>query len=85
MRGEQVIQAIETAVGGPVAQHLKSRLIRGADELDLVRSGLDDTMRMAYNQIREILLSRPEVPDFRTAAYVLAIEKIVRSYEETGV
>ena len=60
MRGEQVIQAIETTVGGPVAQELKSRLIRGADELDLVRSGLDDTMRLAYNQIREILLSRPE-------------------------
>ena len=42
-------------------------------------------MRLAYNQIREIYLSRPNIPDLRTAAYVLALEKIVRSYEETGV
>jgi Glutamate dehydrogenase/leucine dehydrogenase len=84
MRGEAVIQAIESTVGRPVAPELKTHL-RGADELDLVRSGLDDTMRLAYNQIREIYLSRSNVPDLRTAAYVLALEKIVRSYRETGV
>ena len=50
------------------AAHLKERLPRGADELDLARSGLDDTMRQAYNQIRQIMLSREDVPDLRTAA-----------------
>jgi len=50
-----------------------------------VRSGLDDTMRQAYNQIREIFLERDNVPDLRTAAYVLAIEKIAASYIEMGV
>ena len=85
MRGEQVIKAIETAVGRPIPDHLKAGLTRGADELDLVRSGLDDTMRQAYNEIREVYLSRRDVPDLRTAAYVLAIEKIARSYRETGV
>jgi glutamate dehydrogenase/leucine dehydrogenase len=54
-------------------------------KLDLVRSGLDDTMRQAYNQIREIFLERDNVPDLRTAAYVLAIEKIAASYIEMGV
>ncbi|MBO2522198.1 MAG: glutamate dehydrogenase [Firmicutes bacterium] len=85
MRGEQVIKAIEAAVGRPIPDHLKAGLTRGADELDLVRSGLDDTMRQAYNEIREVYLSRRDVPDLRTAAYVLAIDKIARSYRETGV
>lgn len=85
IKGENVIQAIETTVGAPVPPVLKARLTRGANELDLVRSGLDDTMRTAYNQIRELFLSRPEIPDLRTAAYVLAIDKVARSYMETGV
>jgi len=85
IRGEQVIKAIEATVGRPVPEHLRASLTRGADELDLVRSGLDDTMRLAYNEIRAIYLSRGDVPDLRTAAYVLAIDKIARSYMETGL
>lgn len=85
IKGAQVIEAIETTVGVPVPPELKAALTRGANELDLVRSGLDDTMRTAYNQIREIYLTRSDIPDLRTAAYVLAIEKVARSYQETGV
>ena len=55
-------------------------LISGPDELDLVRSGLDDTMREAYNKIRDIYNSRESVVDLRTASFVLAIEKIAESY-----
>lgn len=85
MRGRQVIEAIEATVGKKVPEHLVPKLTTGADELDLVRSGLDDTMRLAYNEIREIFLSRKDVPDLRTAAYVLAVEKIARSYQEMGM
>lgn len=85
MRGAQIVEAIEATVGKPVPQDLKARLSRGADELDLVRSGLDDTMRLAYNEIREIFHRRKDVPDLRTAAYILAIEKIARSYKEMGI
>ena len=42
-------------------------------------------MRDAYNEIREILNARPHVQDLRTAAYVLAIEKIAKSYLESGL
>lgn len=85
MRGRQVIEAIEAATGKPVPAVHKARLQRGADELDLVRSGLDDTMINAYQAIREVYLSRPEVKDLRTAAYVIALEKVARSYAEMGV
>jgi glutamate dehydrogenase (NAD(P)+) len=60
-------------------------MVRGADELDLVRSGLDDTMRLAYQQIGEELDSNDRISDFRTAANAVAINKIARSYLDIGV
>ena len=41
-----------------------------------MRSGLDDTMRLAYQQIHAIWRARDDVPDLRTAAYILAIGKV---------
>ena len=66
-------------------QSIRDVLTSAAGELDLVRSGLDDTMRNAYNEIKETLARRPEAEDMRTAAYMLAIEKISRAYLEHGV
>jgi len=53
--------------------------------LDLVRSGLDDTMRLAYQESRELRHSNDKVHDYRTAAFVIAIRKIARSYLDIGV
>ncbi|MCY3667026.1 MAG: Glu/Leu/Phe/Val dehydrogenase [Gemmatimonadetes bacterium] len=82
LRGQRIVEAIETAVGKPLPETQRHDLMRGADELDLVRSGLDDTMRQAYNEMREVFLSHDKVHDLRTAAYVVAIEKIAQSYRE---
>ena len=84
-RGVQIIDAIEEMVGKPVPDHLRSKLSYGADELDLVRSGLEDTMSTAYQTMREIRNSRDNVPDLRTAAFVIAIEKIAQAYIEMGL
>ena len=85
MRGQQVIQALEQLTKQPVPQTIRDVLTSAAGELDLVRSGLDDTMRNAYNEIREVLARHPEAEDMRTAAYMLAIKKISRAYLEHGV
>jgi len=82
LRGQRIVEAIETAVGKPLPETQRHDLMRGADELDLVRSGLDDTMRQAYNEMREVFLNHDKVHDLRTAAYVVAIEKIAQSYRE---
>ena len=84
-RGAQIITALEEMVGKPVPDHLKARLSYGSDELDLVRSGLEDTMSIAYQTMSEIHKSRDNVPDLRTAAFVIAIEKIARAYIEMGL
>ncbi|SPJ30812.1 Glutamate dehydrogenase [Falsiruegeria mediterranea M17] len=63
----------------------KQKYLRGADELELVRSGLDDTMRIAYQSMREIWHDRADVEDLRTAAYLVSINKVAASYRAKGL
>lgn len=84
-RGRQVIEALESLTGRPVPEAVQKTLTSAADELDLVRSGLDDTMRTAYQQIWEVMERYPKAQDMRTAAFVLAIEKIARAYLQRGI
>ncbi|MBZ0123674.1 MAG: Glu/Leu/Phe/Val dehydrogenase [Roseovarius sp.] len=63
----------------------KQKYLRGAGELELVRSGLDDTMRGAYQQIREVWHAREDVEDLRTAAYLVSIGKVAASYRALGL
>jgi glutamate dehydrogenase (NAD(P)+) len=81
MRSETVIDLLETVLGKEVPEAFENALRKEADELNLVRSGLDDTMRDSYEQFRETWRSRDDVPDLRTAAYIVAIEKIAHYYE----
>ena len=63
----------------------KEKYLRGADELELVRSGLDDTMRIAYQSMREVWHGRDDVTDLRTAAFIVAIDRVARSYRAKGL
>jgi glutamate dehydrogenase (NAD(P)+) len=80
-----IVSAVEGATGRNLSEHQRSSIVRGADEIDLVNSGLEDTMAFAYNEIREIWKSQSEVEDLRTAAFVSAINKIAVSYAELGI
>ena len=84
-RGHQIVRVIEEMTGRPVPAELAAPLVKGAGELDRVRSGLDDTMRTAYQAIREVRLARRNVPDLRTAAFIVGIDKIARAYDEMGL
>ena len=84
-RGQMIVGMVEEMMGRPVPEHLAAPICKGAGEIDLVRSGLDDTMREAYRNMREVRLSRQNVPDLRTAAFVVAIEKIATVYREMGL
>ncbi|MDE0589025.1 Glu/Leu/Phe/Val dehydrogenase [Halocynthiibacter sp. C4] len=63
----------------------KTKYLRGADELELVRSGLDDTMRIAYQSMREVWHARDDIEDLRTAAYLVSINKVAASYQAKGL
>ncbi len=85
LRGARLLQALETMTGKTPENWMQDELVYGADELDLVRSGLDDTMRNSYQQLKEVMDNNDKVTDYRTASYVVAINKIVRSYIDIGV
>ncbi|MBY6117053.1 Glu/Leu/Phe/Val dehydrogenase [Mameliella alba] len=63
----------------------KARYLKGADELELVRSGLDDTMRIAYQSMRQVWHERDDVTDLRTAAFIVAIGRVAASYRAKGL
>lgn len=63
----------------------KQKYLRGADELELVRSGLDDTMRVAYGAMREVWHDRHDVEDLRMAAYLVAISRVAAAYRTMGL
>ena len=80
-----LLRAVETATGHRFPAEEFSKLARGAEEQDIVNSGLEDTMIAAYNEIRAIRKREPAITDLRTAAFVNAIDKVARSYMELGV
>jgi glutamate dehydrogenase (NAD(P)+) len=63
----------------------KADYLRGSGELELVRSGLDDTMRTAYGAMRAVWHGRADVEDLRTAAFMVAIDRIAASYQTKGL
>ena len=85
LKGQQIIDVLESTFQTDIPENKKAALIAGGKEIDLVRSGLDETMRTAYQEIRDVLYSNKKVKDFRTAAYVVALEKIIKSYIEMGI
>lgn len=65
--------------------NFKQKYLRGAGELELVRSGLDDTMRTAFQSMREVWHGRSDVDDLRTAAYLVSIDRVAKSYKAKGL
>ena len=85
LRGQNLIAAMEALTQKEVPDELDRQISRGASELDLVRSGLDDTMRTAFQDLREVMKTYPHIRDYRTAAYAIAITKIAKSYYDLGL
>lgn len=87
-RHRLLIEEIENATGKSLNEEFKKRYIQGADELTLVRSGLDDTMRGAYSNMRELWHQHRETDksfDLRTAAFMIAFQRVADSYKSLGL
>ncbi len=80
----EIINTIEKTTGKAIGQKDREMLAAGPDEVDLVNSGLEDTMIVAYNEIRDIWKEHKGI-DLRTAAFISAISKIAQSYMELGI
>jgi glutamate dehydrogenase (NAD(P)+) len=80
-----ILGQIEELTGKTVSSGEREFIMHGAEEVDLVRSGLEETMITATREIMEIWKANPTIPDMRTAAYVCAINKVGTSYAELGI
>ncbi len=81
----RLLASVEKLVGRSMTMDEKKLIARGADEIDFVNSGLEDTMYEAYDAIRSVWKKRKKVDDLRTAAFVMVIDKIAVSYADLGI
>ncbi len=84
-RNSVFIKSIENLVGKSFPNNIRSIISEGPKEIDLVRSGLDDTMRIAYSLISTRLKENPKLVDLRTSAMLISLEKINQSYLSSGI
>ncbi|MFL9483758.1 Glu/Leu/Phe/Val family dehydrogenase [Chitinophagaceae bacterium LWZ2-11] len=80
-----ILAQIEDLSGKKVTDSERKFIMHGPEEVDLVHSGLEETMITATREIMEIWKANPSIPDMRTAAYVCAINKVGTSYGELGI
>ena len=80
-----LVNMVEGITGTALTPMQRATIIKGASELELVNSGLEDTMIRSYHEIRETWKSNPKIDTMRTAAFVGAINKIAVSYQTLGV
>jgi glutamate dehydrogenase (NAD(P)+) len=81
----EILGQIEALTGKKVNEKEKQVIMHGPDEVDLVYSGLEETMITATREIMDCWNSNPAIPDMRTAAYVVAINKVGVAYAELGI
>ncbi len=80
-----LVRKIEEMTGKTVGDRERDFLTRGGTEIELVNSGLEDTMITAYQQIRETMRLHPDIQDVRTAAFVCSLKKIASDYISMGI
>lgn len=80
---ENTLELIESMVGRKVESDVFAKFAKGADEIDLVRSGLEESMINAYNITRQIAYQKNI--DLRTAAFVNAVQLIGSDYMSMGI
>ena len=80
-----IVAQMEALSGRKMHDREKEYIVHGADEVDLVYSGLEETMIGATHEIMNEWKNNPDIPNMRTAAYVVAINKVATSYAELGI
>jgi glutamate dehydrogenase (NAD(P)+) len=80
-----ILGQMEQLSGKKVSDDEREFIMHGPDEVDLVYSGLEETMINATHEIMNVWKNNPDIPDMRTAAYVVAINKVGTSYAELGI
>ena len=79
-----VIAAISKTTNKSISSSLYKKITSAATEKDLAYSGLEDTMREAFQEILEEKNKNKKL-NFRTAAYAIALKKLRKFHDTVGV
>lgn len=79
------VNIIENITNRKLTSEQKKIVIKSSSEIDLVNSGLEETITRAYHDIMKIFNSNKDIDNFRTAAYIDAVNKIAISYMNLGI
>jgi len=79
-----LLENIEKATGDLFTDGQKNLIVKGASERDLVISGLEDIMVTTYHSMNETRHQK-QLKSLRTAAFILAMERIAISYLDLGI
>ncbi len=80
---ERILKAVEGLTGQRFGANIYDEMVFGAGEVELVNSGLEETMSSAYSELRDV--SKAHQTDLRTGAFISAINKVATSYLEMGI
>ena len=80
-----MIEALEKMTGSKFPDEYKDLVMQGSAEIDLVRSGLEDTMRNTYEVISEVWNKNPNANDLRTSAMMVSVKRVMDSYHSLGL
>ena len=83
-RGEVILKELEQVSPNKLSKDLTNQLVHGANEEDIIASGLEDTMRVSFQEMLE-MKSVYNLDNYRMAAYAIALKKIEKSYLELGI
>ena len=85
IKNQKLVNSIEKLIGKEIPREDKKFLVRGPEEIDLVNSGLEETMVSAYQHIRDVHHLKAPNESMRTAAFIIAIQKVALAYEQLGI
>ncbi len=81
---ERLVRVLERLAGRAPSQDDVALLCVAPDEIDFVRTALENTLAISYERLVETWKSRG-LPDLRTAAYLKALERVGEAYLEAGI
>ncbi len=81
----RLLRAVERSTGKPFGDADRRAIAHGPEEIDLVNSGLEETMIEAHQEIRDLARRDPRITDLRTAAFLSAVRKVATAYQEMGI
>jgi glutamate dehydrogenase (NAD(P)+) len=81
---EKLVRVLGRLGGGALDEKDVALLCEAPNEIDFVRTALENTLAISHEAIRETW-RRDGMKDLRTAAYAMAIERVGQAYLEAGI